>query len=217
MLWVTIVVILQGVVWLTGEPDYVLAQAVEDGAERVEQQQLGEESEDVVRKAIQLQRDTLPFWTLLTALRDFVCVPLWLGLRALGLTILLSAAAAATGRPTRFGETLYDCVAWQGVWVLGVAVQVLLMLALQRSYVSTSLLLFQPQSSLTAVRWVFLEQLDCFAAVGWLGMLWSAWRRGQNLFLATLACGLLASLELIVCFMASLAVNLSMRMALVPH
>jgi len=61
--WMSLVVILHGITWTTGVPDYDIADAVEKGAARVEQRSVGEDSQDVVRKSIKLQRDTLPFWT----------------------------------------------------------------------------------------------------------------------------------------------------------
>jgi hypothetical protein len=213
-----LVVVLHGVIWTTGVPDYGLAQAVENGAARVEQQQIGEENEDVVRKAIKLQRDTLPFWAVIVAIRDFLLAPLMLGFRAWMVAVALSAVAAATGRAVRYPEALYDCVAWQGVWVVGLAVHTVLMLVLQRAYVSTSILMFLPQETFTAVRWTILEQIDCFAIAGWLGMAWSAHRRRQtNLAAAAIVCLVLAVLELGICGGASLAVNLSIRASLMPQ
>ncbi len=216
--WIALVVVLNGVIWSTGVPDYSLAKAVETGAAVVEKQQLGEESEDVVRKAIQMQRDTLPFWTVIAALGDFLVVPLTLGLRAFAVAVAMSAVAATTGRQVRFPMAMYECIAWQGVWVLAIAVRVVLMLVLQRSTVSTSVLMFLPQDFFTASQWTLLEQIDCFALLGWLGMAWSTWRRGQaNLLVAVLVCVALALTEFSVTFGLSLAVNLSMRMALMPQ
>ena len=69
--------------WTTGVPDYQLAEAVERGAARVEERSSGEENDDVVRKAIQLQRNSLGFWRTLALVGDFLVKPLWLALRAL--------------------------------------------------------------------------------------------------------------------------------------
>ncbi len=77
-IWMALVVVFHGVVWTTGVVDYDLTAAVENGAAEVERRQLHEESDDVVRKAIQTQRDTLKFWTVITALRDFLFAPLTL-------------------------------------------------------------------------------------------------------------------------------------------
>jgi len=218
LLWLTLMLLLQGAIWTTGVPDYRLVQAVEQGAAEVERRQADEENEDVVRKAIELQRRTLPFWSVVVALRDFLIAPLMLGLRPLSVAVALSALAAATGRPVGFAPTLSACIAWQGLWVLGVAVRFGLMVLLQRSYVSTSILLFLPQETYTAVRWAFIEQLDCFAFVGWCGMAWGAWQRRQaNLVSAILVVGLMALLDAAIRAGGGLLLNLSMRMTLIPQ
>jgi hypothetical protein len=216
--WAALVIILNGILWTTGVPDYNLVQAVEVGAARVEQQMLGEESEDVVRKAIQAQRDTLRFWTVIAILRDFVFAPLLLCIRPLLVGVAFSAVAAVSGRHVRFPATLAAASMWQGVWVLGLAMQVALMLLLGRSAVDTSLAIFLSQESFTASRWASLQQLDCFALVGWLGITWSGWRlRQANIIMAVIACGSLALLEMTICSMTSLVVNLGMRMAIMPQ
>ncbi len=214
-LWMAVVIVLNGVIWTTGVTDYGLAQAVENGAAQVEKQQIGEESEDVIRKAIQLQRDTLDFWTVIAAIHDFLIAPVSLGLRAFAVAVALSAVAATTGRPVRFPQALYECVTWQGVWVLALVVQVILMMVLQRSTISTSILMFLSQDSYTARQWTLLQQIDCFALVGWLGMAWAARGRQQaNLLAALVVCLVLAAIEIYICYGASLVVNLSMRMTL---
>ena len=218
MVWMALTVVLNGAIWTTGVTDHRLAQAVEDGAAEVEKQHVGEENEDVVRKEIQTQRDTLRFWTVITAIRDFVIAPLFLGLRALAVAIALSAVAATAGRPVRFDESMHECVAWQGVWVTGLAVRVVLMLALDRSAISTSVQMFLAEESYTASRWLFYEQLDCFALIGWLGMVWGGWRRGQaGLLMAVIACALLAAIAVGIHGSASVVVNLGMRMSLMPQ
>ncbi len=217
-LWMALVVMLHGVIWTTGVTDFGLAQAVENGVAEVEKQQLGEESEDVVRKAIQMQRDTLPFWTVIAALGDYIVAPLTLGLRAFAVAVVMSAVAATSGRQVRFPLAMYESVVWQGVWVLGIAVRVVLMLVLQRSIVNTSIIMFLPQESFTATQWTLLGQVDCFALIGWFGMAWSARCRGQaNLLVAVIVCVFLALVEFSVSTGASLVINLSMRMALMPQ
>ena len=167
--WMSLVVILHGIVWTTGVPDYDLADAVEKGAARVEQRSVGEDSQDVVRKSIKLQRDSLRFWTVIRVVGDFLIAPLWIALRALMVAVALSAVAAISGRPVRFPVAMRDCVAWQGVWVLGLAVQVVLMLILRRPDIETSVVLLLPPRVYAAREWVLLHQIDCFALIGWLG------------------------------------------------
>ena len=216
--WMALVVVLQGVVWAWGMTDIHLVQAVEDGAAEVERRHLGEENEDVVRKAIQTQRDTLRFWTVIAAIRDFLVMPLFLGLRAVSVAIALSAVAAAAGRRVRFDETMYASVAWQGVWVIGLAVTVVLMLLLDRGTVSTSLRMFLPDESYSVGRWLLYEKLDIFALIGWLGMAWSGWRHGQaGLVTAVIVCLLLAAIDVGLHVGGSLVLNLGMRMTLIPQ
>lgn len=216
--WMSLVVILHGIIWTTGVPDYDLAEAVEKGAARVEQRSVGEDSEDVVRKSIKLQRDSLPFWTVIGAVGDFLVAPGWIALRALLVAVALSAVAAVCGRPVRFPAAMRDCVAWQGVWVLGLAVQVVLMLVLHRSDIETSVVLLLPPRIYAAREWVLLDQIDCFAVIGWLGLAWSACQRRQtNLYMALLMCFLVAALEAQIHGGFSLLVNLGMRLAIFPE
>ena len=211
------IVLLNGLVWTTGVRDYDLADAVEKGAARVEERQVGEESEDVIRKAIKLQRDTLTFWTVILAIRDFLIDPLWIALRALSVAVGMSAVAAMSGRPVRFPATLARCVAWQGVWVFGLAVQVVLMLALGRSHVETSLLMLFPEGTYTARQYLMLQQIDGFAVIGWFGMTWGAYRCGQaSALMAVLVSGTLVMVETSLFSSAALVVNLAMRSTLMP-
>jgi hypothetical protein len=218
MVWMALVVVFNGAIWTTGVIDRGLAQAVEDGAAEVEKQHVGEDNEDVVRKEIQTQRDTLRFWTVIAAIRDFVIAPLSLGLRAIAVAVALSAAAATAGRPVRFDDSMHECVAWQGVWVAGLAVRLVLMFVLNRSAVSTSLQMFLAEESYTASTWLAFEQLDCFALIGWLGMAWGGWHRGQaGALMAVIACVVLATIDVGIHSSASLVVNLGMRMSLMPQ
>lgn len=218
IVWMALVVVFNGAIWTTGVTDHRLAQAVEDGAAEVEKQHVGEENEDVVRKAIHTQRDTLRFWTVVAAIRDFVIAPLFLGLRAMAVAVALSAVAATAGRPVRFDDSMHECVVWQGVWVTGLAVRVVLMLALDRSAISTSVQMFLAEESYTASSWLLYEQLDCLALIGWLGMAWGGWRRGQaGVLMAVIVCALLAAIDVGIHGGASLVVNLGMRMSLMPQ
>jgi hypothetical protein len=210
-------ILLHGIVWVTGVKDYDLADAVERGAGRVEERQKGEESEDVIRKSINLQRDTLPFWTVITLIGDFLFAPLALVVRPLMVAVAFAAIAAATGRVVRFPVVMSDCVNWQAVWVLGLGVQVILMLVLWRSHIETSVLLLLPPGEYRANTWVMLQQLDCFALLGWLGMASVGWQRRQaNWIMAVLTCLFLWGVEMMVVSSASLVVNLGMRSSLMP-
>ncbi len=217
-LWMIAVVLLQGAVWVTGMRPYTLAVGVERGAAKVEAQQIGEVGEDVVRRAIQLQRDTLPFWTTLTLLADFVAEPLFLAARALAVATLLSGLAALTGRPVRFAEALGGSALLQGIWVLGLAVRVGLMVKLSRPEVETSPTLLLPPGTYSAPVWLALRQLDAFALAGWLALAWSGWRRGQASLLAALfVCGGLWLVESAIRVAAGLILGAGMRLTLIPE
>ncbi|MHB0959948.1 MAG: hypothetical protein ACYC6N_20945 [Pirellulaceae bacterium] len=217
-IWMSLVVIFNGVTWMTGVPEYDLAVAVERGAARVEERSVGEDNEDVIRKSIQLQRDSLPFWRVIALVGDFLIEPLWIALRAFLVAVALSAVAAISGRPVRFPAAMWECVAWQGVWVLGLAVRSVLMLALNRSDVDTSVVLLLPPQMYAARDWVALQQIDCFAVIGWLGMAWGAGRRGQaSLFAALLACLVVAAVEGLIFSGTSLLINLGIRLAIFPE
>src|SRR3954466_1908471 len=70
--WGAWVLVLNGVVWFAGFRGVCLAEAVERGAARVEARGIGEVSDDLIRRAIQTQHDTLPFWKTLAWLGDFL-------------------------------------------------------------------------------------------------------------------------------------------------
>jgi hypothetical protein len=217
-IWISLTIVLRGVFWTTGVPDFQLIKAIEQGAARVELRAAGEENVDVVRKSIQLQRDSLAFWTVLAALGDFVLDPLWLGLRALAVAVSLSAVAAVCGRPARFPAMMAEAVAWQSVWVFGLACRVAWMFILQRGDIDTSLVLLMPERVYGAREWVLLQQVDVFALIGWLGLAWGGVRKGQaNLLVSLLVCGLLAVLESQVYASCSLLLNLGMHVALFPE
>jgi hypothetical protein len=203
--------------WTAGVPETTIKVAVETGAARAESWGVGETSDDVVRKAIRLQGETLPFWTTIAMLRDFLADPLALVFRALAVTVLFSSVAALTGRPIGFGESLRANSVTQGMWVLGAGVSTALMIALRRPEVETGLTLFLPAGHYDAATWVALSRIDLFALVGWSAMAWGGWRRGQlNLFTAFCLCGTLALLEFALRIAAALAIGASMRLTLIP-
>ncbi len=216
--WIALTIVLRGVYWTSGVPDHQLAQAIEHGAGRVERQSESEENVDVIRKAIELQRGSLVFWTVLALLGDFILDPLWLGLRVLAVTVALNAVAAMTGRPVRFPAMMAEAVAWQSVWVFGLACRVAWVFVLQRGDIDTSLTLLLPARVYGAREWVLLQRVDLFALIGWLGLAWGGVRRGQaNLPVSLLVCGLLAVFEALLYAAGALFLNLGMRVALFPE
>jgi hypothetical protein len=216
--WMMLVVALQGLVWAFGIRATALAVAVEQGAARIETRGIGEVGDDVIRKAIRLQRASLAFWTTLAVLGDFVVEPLALAVRAVVVAVVLSGLAALVGRPSRFGPALAECSAAQGFWVLGLAVRVALMLALRRTDVETSLALILPPGSYPAPMWVALRQVDAFALLGWIALARGGRRRGQvNLATAVLVCTLLALGEAVVRIGATLVIEAGMRLMLLPE
>src|SRR5262245_59475088 len=74
--WMALTVGLQRVLWSSCLKGRALSEAVEQGAARVESRAIGEVSEDQVRKAIRTQNATLPFWTALALIGDFLIEPL---------------------------------------------------------------------------------------------------------------------------------------------
>jgi hypothetical protein len=212
-----LVVGLEGLLWLSGVRAFDLAEAVEQGAARVESRAFGEVSEGQVRKAIRTQNATLSFWTALALIGDFVVEPLSLGLRALAVATLLSTLAALVGRPVQFGLALDSCVNVQGLWVLGLAVRVALTLALGLGAAETSLALALPRGNNAAQALLAARQADVFALWGWAAMTLGGWRRGQaSLAVAFLACALLALGEAALRIDVGLMVGAGMRLTLLP-
>ena len=216
--WMSLVVILNGIIWTTGVPDYDLAEAVEKGAARVEQRSVGEDSEDVVRKSIQLQRDSLSFWTVIRAVGDFLGGPVMDCFTGIGRGRGAEcggggqwpAGAVSGGDEAMRG--LAGCVgsgtdspscAHAGPPSVGYR-------DLRRAPVAAA--------RLAAREWVLLHQIDCFAMIGWLGMAWSACRRGQtNLYVALLTCFVVAAIEAPIRGSFWLLVNLGMRLTIFPE
>jgi hypothetical protein len=213
----TLVVGLEGFLWLSGVKGLALAEAVERGAARVESRSYGEVSEDQVRADIAKQRATLRFWITLALIGDLLVEPLTLAVRATAVATLLSALAALAGRPARFGEALGACVAAQGVWVLGLAVRVALSFALRGTEADTSLALALPRGTHSALAWLAARQVDAFALSGWAMMALGGWRRGQaNLAVAFLVCAVVALGEAIPRVGFALIVGAGMRLTLLP-
>jgi hypothetical protein len=218
LLWMAATVALQGGLWASGARTTAQAVAVEQGAARIETRGIGEVGEDVIRKAIRLQRDTLPFWTTLALLGDFAGEPLSLAVRAVAVAVVLSSLAALMGRPARFGLALAECSAAQGFWVLGLAVRVVLMIALRRTDVETSLVLALPPGEYPASAWIALGQVDAFALLGWAALARGGWRRGQvNPATALLVCALLALGEATLRVGSALVIGAGMRLTLLPE
>ncbi len=208
---------LYAVLWVTGFRQRELGLAVEQGAAKAEWRGIGELGEDLIRKAIHTQRETLPFWKALAGIGDFLVEPLLLGLRAATVAVVFAALAALWGRPVRFDAAMAECMALQGIWVSGLAVQVVLMVVLRRPEVETSAVLLLGPGSYSALVWVALKHMDLFAAAGWLAMAWRGWRRGQvGLVAAVLVCLVLALGEIGARIASALVIGGSMRLSLLP-
>lgn len=213
-LWAGLIVVCHAAAWLSGERGYTLAESVERGAARVESLGVGEETDDVIRKAIQTQHATLPFWTAVAVIGDFVAEPMGLVLRAILVATLFASCAALVGRPVRFDAGLAACAALQGFWVLGIAFRIILGIALDHREVETSATLFLPPGEHWAVLWTAARQLDAFALVGWTALAVAGWRRRQvNLFTAGFVCLLLWALEAVIRTALILVVGAGMRLA----
>lgn len=178
-LWVAAAVVIQGGLWLGGFRTTDLTTAVDQGAARVEALGVGEVGDDLILKAIRSQHKTLPFWTVLAFLGDFLAEPTALAARAVVAATAFSAVAALRGRVIGFDRALGGCAAAQGFWVLGLAVRAALMVGLRRGDVETSAALFLPPGAYRALVWLGLRQLDAFVLLGWAALALGARRRGQ--------------------------------------
>lgn len=215
--WMGLVVLLNALTWLAGFRGAALRNAVEAGAAQAEAWAIGEVGNDAVRKAVQAQRDTLPFWGAVIALDDFVLEPLALAIRAVLVGTAFAGLAALSGRPVRFQDGLAACIAAQGFWVLGTAVRLGLMVALQRPDAETSATLLLPEGPHSAAVWLALSRVEAFAAVGWCVMAVGGWRRGQvNLMLAVLVCAGFWLLEAVIRIGFGLLVGAGMRLSVLP-
>lgn len=215
VLWMALIAGLQGVLWVTGFKDRALREAVEQGAARTEQRYVGETDEETIRENVRTQHDTLPFWTAVAMIGDFLVEPLTLAFRAAIAATVFTALAALFGRAVRFDLAMAECVACQRFWVLEVAVQVGLTVALRPGAVETSLVLFLPPGTYSIITWTVLRQIGFLAVFGWLAMAWRASRRGEtSLVVAVLACTLLALTEVALRSMVALVIGAQMRLAL---
>lgn len=216
-LWVALVLGLNGVIWLGGFRTGALAEGIEQGAAQVESRGIGEVSDDLIRRAIETQHKTLSFWTTLAWLGDFLVEPLALVVRALAAATLFASVAALVGRPVRYELALNQCATAQGLWVLGLAVQAALMIALRRGDIETSLTLLLPQGIYSAAVWLALQQLDLFVVLGWGVLARGAWRRGQvNLAAAVAICLVLWLVEALIRIAIGLVLGAGARLTIAP-
>lgn len=218
-LWVTLLVATHALAWLLGGRAPALARAIEQGEARVEVQASASDlSPDGVRKLIQLQRDTRPFWLTLALLGDFALDPAALIVRPLLVATLLAAWAALAGRPSGFDAAVLASSRLQGLWVLGPALALVLTLARPGSTPGdTSLALFLPAGPHSAWLWATLQGLDVFALIGWLALAGSAAARRQ----VSLPTALVSILPLLIVEVAVRAAGAAllgagMRLTIVP-
>ncbi len=217
-IWVSLTLALHAMVWITGFEPKSLADAVDQGAARAEISRVGEVSDDVIRKAIRLQRDTLPFWQTISRLGDFGVEPAILLLRTISVATLFAAIAALTGRPIGFMAGLRASAIVQGVWVLGLAVKVGLTIVLRRPDVETSLALLLPSGRYPAVLVLLLRQADPFVFYGWLALAWGGWRRHQvNLATALIIVLSMALGETMTRVGCGLIAGAGMRLSIMPR
>jgi len=215
--WMILIVALNGARWVAGFRPVVLAGAVERGVQRIEADGKGEMGDELVRKAIRTQRDSLRFWSVVFLIGDFVIEPFAPVLRAVVAAIGFTAIAAMSGRPIRFEQACSDCARLQGFWVLGLAVRVGLMIGLRRSEddLETSLGMFLPPGTYPAATWLMLRECDVFALLGWASLAASGRRRGDaNPFAAVVLCAGMGLLEMGLRGSAGLVLGSAMRLSL---
>jgi hypothetical protein len=217
-LWVVLTVFLHGALWLSGWKSLILAEAVEQGAAISESRTFGEVHDETIRRSIRTQRNTLPFWTVMTLLGDFLFDPAALCVRALAVATIFCAIAALRGARAQFGPTLAACVLAQGFWVLGLLVRLFLMVVLRNPDVETSLTVFLPPGTYRAPLWVALRQLDPFPLLGWYWLARSGWRLGQvNKATALFTCMALLALESALRIAWTLTIESGTRLMLIPE
>lgn len=218
LVWASSILVLNAGLWLTGVRPTQLATAIDRGAERIETRTRGEVSDDTIRKAIRTQRDTLPFWSTMAGLGDFVLEPLGPALRALAASVLFASLAALVGRPPGFEAAMAANARLQGIWVLGLATTFGLILALRRAEVESSAALFLPPGRYPAAVWLALRQVELFALLGWLASAVGTWRRGQaNLAVAVLGCAILMVGEGALRVAGNLLLGAGMRLTILPE
>lgn len=216
-LWGVLTLAIQAALWTTGFTPNGLDEAVDRGAARAEASRVGEVGDDLIRKAIRLQRETLPFWTTLARLADFAFEPAALAARALAVATLFAALAALTGRPIGFTAGLSAASRAQGFWVLGLAVGVGLTIALRRADVETSLALLLPPGRYPAAVVLLARRADPFVLWGWLALAWGGYRRRQvNLATALAVCLGLALGEAALRIVCGLVAGAGMRLSILP-
>jgi hypothetical protein len=217
LVWIALMLALNGIRWLGGFPAGGVAEGVEEGVARAELQVRGESTEEQIRKAIRSQRETIPFWTALSAIDDFLIEPAMLAGRAVAVAMLFAGVAAVTGRPIQYERALRESARIQGLWVLGLAFRVAMLVCLRRSEagVETSLGLLLGPGAHSAMIWLVLRQLDIFALIGWAALAWSGWKRGDAAP-ATAAglCGGLCLAEVSLRAAVGLLIGGSMRLSL---
>ncbi|MFO0910813.1 MAG: hypothetical protein U0794_21150 [Isosphaeraceae bacterium] len=216
-LWMGLTVVILAVLWITGFTSTRLITAVEQGAARAEWRFVGEVGDDLIRKAVRTQHDTITFWTVLAFLGQFLGEPLLLAVRALAVATTFSAVAALMGRPIGYDRALAACVAAQGIWVLGAAVRAALMIGLRQVDVETSATLLLPAGTYPAWMYLIIAQADLFALIGWSVMAWGGIKRGQvgpvGALLICLGCW---TLEAALRVGVGTVVGAAMRLSLMP-
>jgi len=217
--WITLAIAAAAALWLTGYRDYQIASAIQTGERIIEFQSIGERDDQTIREAIRVQRASIPFWTTLRMLTDFVFLPLGLAARALAAATLAAAWAAIWGRPHRFADGWRESAAVQGFWAVGLALQTGLIIALGQPEATFSAALWL-DPTVTQPAWLnlSLRWLDGFALAGWIALAWGIRQRGQaGISGAVLLTLMLMSLEFLLVIPWELVLGAGMRLTVVPQ
>jgi len=217
LIWIALLMGLSGIRWLGGFPTGRVAEGVEEGVARAEVQARGESTEEQIRKLIRSQRETISFWTALSAIDDFLIEPAVLAGRAIAVAMLFAGFAAVTGRPVQYERALCESARIQGLWVLGLGIRVAMMVSMRRGEegVDTSLGLLLEPGTHSAVVWMALRQLEVFALLGWAMLAVAGWKRGDAPLAAAIGiCGGLGLAEVSLRTAFGLLMGGSMRLSL---
>jgi hypothetical protein len=216
-IWIALMLAIQGLGWVVGLRTTQVAMAVEAGSAEAERRELGEAGDDAVREAIELQRASEMFWSVIGLVGDLVVEPSLLLVRSLLVAVAFSGIAAFRGREIGFAGSWRETSFVQGMWVLRACFRLAMGIVLGRPWVESAATLLLPEGDYAASVWACVEQLDAFVLLGWAMMAWGGYRRGQvGAICAVLLCGVFWLIEGMLRVGMVLLLEGGMRLTLLP-